>query len=238
MKQILKTSIAAGAALVLAASANAAAFNQGLTISDGNGHTITLSGTTGALTYDSSVSGGLGDWDIVITSGTAKPPLGSGGSAANPFLDLGILAEYVGAGAPGSTLTVTFFGTGYGPTSGHANAQLTGHMVNGAGGAITFNTYYSALNTGATTTGIAASGPLSPSSGGQYSYTGSGNVNAALYSETEVVTLSGIAGRSNAGEYSIDASLSTVPDGGTTLVLLGSALSSLAFLRKRFAKVA
>jgi hypothetical protein len=229
--------MAAGAALVLAASANAAAFNQGLTVSDGNGHTITLSGTTGALTYDSSVSGGLGDWDIVITSGTAKPPLGSGGSAANPFLDLGILAEYVGTGAPGSTLTVTFFGTGYGPTSGHAQAQLTGHMVNGAGGTVSFNTYYSALNAGATTTGIAASGPLSPS-GGQYSFTGSGGVNAALYSETEVVTLNGRAGGSNAGEYSIDASLSTVPDGGTTLVLLGSALSSLALLRKRFAKVA
>jgi len=234
MKNILKTSLAAAAAMALATSAHAA-FTQGLTISDGI-NTITLSGTSGALTYDSSISGAIGGWTIVVTSGTASPPL-PGGNVSTPNLDLQITALYTVSGT-GSTLTATFFGTGYGPTTGTGHDHLTAHMATGTGGGITFNSYYSALNNGATTTLINASGTLNPDAGGNYLLNdGAGSINGSLYSLTEVVTVSGTVSRGvNAGKYSIDASLNTVPDGGTTLVLLGSALFSLALLRKRFIK--
>ncbi|HWD90879.1 MAG TPA: VPDSG-CTERM sorting domain-containing protein [Verrucomicrobiae bacterium] len=234
MKQILKTTMAAAAAMALAASANAAAFNQGLTITDSNGHTVTLSSTSGAITQN----GAVGDWTFLIATGTANPPFGAN-SATFPTLDIDISnAQYLGAGGAGSTLTVTFFGTGYGPTSGHAISQVTGG-ANTAGGTVTFSTYYSSLNAGATTTLISASGPIAPNGLGNYNYVGNGAITApGLYSETAVFTLTGTtASGARAGAYlSLDGSLTTVPDGGTTLVLLGSALSSLALLRKRFAK--
>ena len=53
------------------------------------------------------------------------------------------------------------------------------------------------------------------------------------YSLDEVVTLTGNAGGSG---YSIDASLVTdVPDSAMTLVLLGSALSGLALIKRKLA---
>jgi hypothetical protein len=85
-------------------------------------------------------------------------------------------------------------------------------------------------NPGATLT---TSGPLSAVAG-FYAGSQGAALNASFYSLDEVVT---IAGGTVGGSYSLDASLHTtaVPDGGTTVMLLGAALSGLAFLRRKIA---
>ena len=44
-----------------------------------------------------------------------------------------------------------------------------------------------------------------------------------------------INGAASGSVYSLDASINTVPDGGMTLVFLGSALSALALLKRKLA---
>jgi hypothetical protein len=80
---------------------------------------------------------------------------------------------------------------------------------------------------------LTTSGPLSPVAG-LYAGSQGAAINASFYSLDEVVT---IAGGRVGGSYSLDASLNTtaVPDGGTTVMLLGAALSGLAFLRRKIA---
>jgi len=227
MKQIIKSFLAASAAVALAGTAQAVS-TQGLIVSDGTTTIIVPTVTSGAIFF----SGSVGGWDVVLTHGLAQPPGGSGFSSSFPSLDLDITAHSQGGAG---TLTVTFYSTDYGPTSGHVDTQLSGHVTSGTGGAVSFKTYYSALNTGATTTLLTSSGPISPTSGTPPGYSAGGSGGPLIgnpYSLTEVVTIDG----RTLGGYSIDASVNTVPDGGTTLVLLGSALSSLALLRKRFVK--
>jgi hypothetical protein len=55
---------------------------------------------------------------------------------------------------------------------------------------------------------------------------------ASPYSLTEVLTINGGA---SGGSYSLDGSLTTVPDGGTTAMLLGAALSVLGLIRRKLA---
>ena len=234
MKQTFKLLAAVAAVAGLAGSAQAI---PTLLISDGV-NSITVTDVSGIIHYSSSASGSgwnaADKWNLVITTGIASPPAPFGGTVTFPSLDLSIQASSVGGAG---VLSISVFNTGYGPTSGSAKAQLTGNLLSGTAGGINLNTFYSTANDGATTGvnahSITTSGTITPGVGGVYSYTGSGSLTAgAPYSLTEVVTIDG----RSAASYSLDGSTHTVPDGGTTLVLLGSALSSLALLRKRFVK--
>jgi hypothetical protein len=98
-----------------------------------------------------------------------------------------------------------------------------------------YNTYYDSAN-----------GPVSASgtiAGLQYTTSGllaaptyasvqSGvNINNSAFGLTELLTITSVPG----GSYSLDASLNGIPDGGTTVMLLGAALSGLAILRRKMA---
>jgi len=156
-------------------------------------------------------------------------------------MDLSITATYVGNGSAGNPLTISFGSDNFGPTTGNLIATLTGHMISGTGNAIGFQTLAASgsvlpttlqpVITGTTLTSKSVA--LGSGSGGTYfsSLTG-GPLNLTSYSLDEVVVLTGNAGGSS---YSIDASLVTVPDGGMTLVLLGSALSGLALIKRKLA---
>ena len=63
---------------------------------------------------------------------------------------------------------------------------------------------------------------------------GSGPVSLTSYGLVLDFTFSG-SGVAPGSSYSLDGSLSSVPDGGMTLMLLGSALSGLALLKKKLA---
>jgi len=116
---------------------------------------------------------------------------------------------------------------------------MTGQLVTGTDPGVDFNTYFNTAN--------AVSSTAIPLPAGSTLLTASGNLPgpdyannqmsapftlASPYSLIEVVTISG---GPVGGQYSLDASLVTVPDGGTTAMLLGTALSVLGLIRRKLA---
>ena len=185
---------------------------------------------SGTVTYTASDA-----WWTVTVTGTSYPPAIPGNFAA-PVMDLSITATDNGAvGGAAHTLIICFGAAGFGPTSGSIGSTLTG-QVSGTGSAVTYTTYYNAANLlpvlhpGEFPPGsIALSTIVLPGPGPNYSGGGGGTINqAAPYSFEQVVTIAD----PGAATYSLDASLSTVPDGGTTVMLLGAALSGVALLRR------
>jgi len=223
------------AVMALAGSAMAVQ-NQVIWVSD-NGTALVGSpsaSTSGAITF----SGSDAFWTVVISTGTAYPPLVGPGTLSSPVMDLSITATEIGDSSATHALTITFGADGFGPTAGAFAAILSGHVVSGAGGqTVTYNSYYtgSPLNPASVTppagTLLTASGPVAPS---VYNSTVSsaGVSLAAPYALEEVVT---IGSSPDGASYSLDASLRTVPDGGTTAMLLGGALSVLGLIRRKLA---
>jgi hypothetical protein len=199
-----------------------------LTISDST-TTVTLTSASGLVIYGNPNFDGL--WSVVISTGETKPAIGG---VANPVFDLNVQATSLGGAVPANNLVIKFSDNGFGPTAGNFQGVLSGHVVSGTGQPVTYNTYYDAGDiTGATTTLLTTLGPL-PGPGYNGAATG-GPVNQALYSISQVLTIGVNAVGTPGGSYSLDASLASVPDGGTTVMLLGAALSGLALLRRKIA---
>ncbi len=198
-----------------------------LTISDGL-TTVTVTDASGIVVYANPSFDA--SWSVVISTAETKPALGT---AASPVMDLNVQATSLSAN-PVRNLTITFSDNSFGPAPSAFQTQMSGHVVSGTGQNVTYNTYVSAANVvGAQTTLLTASGIMAPPT---YSSVKTGSVGTlALYSITQVVTINGTPVGTTGGSYSLDASLTGVPDGGTTVMLLGAALSGLAFLRRKLA---
>jgi len=125
------------------------------------------------------------------------------GSATLPNMDLDVTAS--GNGALGN-LTVLFTDTDFGPTAGLVRQNLGNNGTSTA----TYAAYYDTGNAQfAETTAVDGSGALT----GPYS-----------------ITLSSIF---TPGSISSDQRVTTVPDGGATVMLLGAALSAMGLLRRK-----
>lgn len=229
MKDYIKYSIVAGAVVRFAGSVYAI---PTLVVEDGNGAFNTIqTSASGVVTISASDS----DWSVVVASGTSTPPI-PGGNPASPVLDLIIQATYIGHGG-GDPLIISFANDGFGPTTGSFIGDLTGQVVAGGfanvgwtiddGAGSHLPTIASPVPLGLSTTSTSSSGPV------YNSILATGPVAlGSPYTLGEEITLDGISGGSS---YSIDASIETrnnVPDGGMTLILLGSAMSGLALLKK------
>jgi hypothetical protein len=235
MNNFLKYSIAAGAAMALAGSVYA---TPTIVITDGTaGLDATASSASGDVTLTASGDG----WNVVIAVGLSEPPQSGGGTASRPSMDLSITATYSGNGTQGNPLNIYFGGGTYGPTSSSFLAQLSGHMASGTGLPVTFTTYTTGAGAAPSTTSpyipagstqLTTSGAVSLSGGLYSSIVHSAGVSLSSYGLLEDLTISGSSAGSS---YSLDASLTAVPDGGMTLMLLGSALSGLALLKKKLA---
>lgn len=240
MKTFLKYSVAAGAIIAAAISAKA---DPTLVVEDQNGGSIAVLDVSpsGTITY-TTPAGGDGLWTVVATTGTSYPP-DTPGNASTPVMDLSITATYAGNGTAGNNLILAFGNDQFGPSAGEFNGFLSGHMESGTGLPVTVTDYYEAgsghlptlgspIPGGATTASMTVSPFLIL---GKQFYVGSlvlpitGTLSNP-YSLGEEVILTGAAGGSS---YSLDASINTVPDGGMTLVFLGSALSGLALLKRK-----
>ena len=231
MKNLFKYTMAAVAAMALAGTVYA---TPTLVISDGSGILAIASSGSGVVTISTNDA----QWSVVVSTGISSPPALGQGTVNEPVMDLSVSATYIGDGTAGNPLTISWGSDGFGPTSGNVIATLTGHVVSGSGNAVGFTTIAAGGSVLPTTSHPAISGTTLTSAsvgnvGGSYasSLTG-GPLNLSSYNLDEVLTLTGNAGCSS---YSIDASLVTVPDGGMTLVLLGSALSGLALIKRKLA---
>jgi hypothetical protein len=206
-----------------------------LVIQDGGAINAIDTSIGGVVTVNTSD----GFWRLVITTGIASPPA-PGGTATAPILDLSISATSAN-GSENNPLKIYLGSDGFGPTSAAWLATMTGHIEAGSGANVGFGTYY---NTGNAVSSLGT--PLPP---GSTLLTASGNVSGPSYSNTQTgapVTLGSpyaliesvtIDGGVLGGQYSLEASLvtTTVPDGGTTAMLLGAALSVLGLIRRKLA---
>jgi hypothetical protein len=200
-----------------------------LTISDGITTITVLDSTpaTGLVVW----SGTIGGWTLNLDTGDTKP---DSGTAEIPDMTLGFQTLSPTAGG---TLTITWSDAGFGPSTGDFNASITGNSTPRGGGSATtsvgFTTYY---NTGNTIPAGPVGGTLLTTinslPGSELAYV-SPLLLGGDYSLTEVVTITSSSSRQGV-ETTGHAYLVAVPDAGSTLILLGTAMSMLGvFSRSR-----
>jgi hypothetical protein len=201
----------AACALVLGSYgiANANYVSQ-LTISDGVDPTTTVNGS-GSLDWTSTV----GVWDFNDVTGTL------GGSATLPSLDL----NFADSSSAAANLTITFSVSGFGPSPSAFNVSVGGTTAPSAGSSVTFSTFYSTANALPATTALTSPVVFTYPPSGFSEMAGVSVVNALTgpYSLSETIEIH----NAGSGEASGDAKLSSVPDAGSTLILLGAAISAL-----------
>ncbi len=187
-------------------------------------------------------NGNVGNFHVTADAGTTKPVQGS---ATLPDMDLSYNAGIPAGTSPSSgTLTVAFFDNAFGP-GGLAGALAsiggTFNAANGAGTTLTFQTYTHSGNTAPSFTGGAldltgfsklTDKTFKISDGISYSSAIDGSSlsgGANPYSLLMLITIN----VNGPGAVTGDTSL-TAPDGGTTMMLLGSGLAGLGLLRRSF----
>jgi VPDSG-CTERM motif len=186
-----------------------------LSISDGLGHTLNLSNSSGGITY----AGTLGNFTLNITSGVAT------GDALLPGLNF----SATGTGM----LTILFSNTSFGTLPGSISSQISGQTS----GITAFATY---ADTGnrlfGTTTLLSTGGPFS---GGAFSGTASATFPIpGPFSLTEkIVIVQSVFGTTSFGTTVKDpvvvGPVVTIPDAGATAPLLGLALLGIGLARRK-----
>ena len=229
MKKLKILAVALGAVAIT----SSALATPTLVIWDTGGSSATVLAAPTGLASFASVSFD-GAWSVVITTSETKPGIGS---ATAPAMDLNVQATSLAAAGLGRDLHVSWSDDAYGPFNSSLVAKLTGHVVSGTGAGVQYKTFYQA-GAGVWNTAAAPSWTLSTDSGvlppPTYMDARNGAINQASFGLTEYLTITSSPG----GSYSLDASiggLPGVPDGGTTVMLLGAALSGLACLRRKMA---
>jgi hypothetical protein len=195
-----------GAAMLLSQQAQAIPTGT-LTLSDNNGNTTGPIATSAGV---ASFNGGVGFWNVNVSTGIG------GGTTSFPTLDLNSIDNFLG-GVVGNVLTINFTLTGLGP--------LSGGIFNGVGGTANgvSDVFQVLINGVPVTTSVAYN--TNPFSGAQQ-----GSATGGFPSTVSIVAT--LTGGANGGLTSFDDNAS-VPDGGTTVMLLGAAFSGLCLFRKK-----
>jgi VPDSG-CTERM motif len=181
-------------------------------------YTAVDTSASGVLVY----SGTTGVWSFVVAVGTTPP---ASGTLAHPSMDIDISA---GSSAAGS-LYVALADTGYTGTGG-IDAVITGHVVNGAAESYLFDTFASTSDTQPTTT--LPTGTIITTLSGLLPVSASANgvlPGSSPYTLGEVLEISS----TGATQTSVDASFTSVPDGGMTIAMLGLGLIALEAVRRK-----
>jgi hypothetical protein len=225
-KQSFQKALMAAGALALFATPAANAIptlklSDGVTtviVGDGSGGD--LSAPVGSVTF----IGVIGTWIVNVSTGISDPILGS---PTDPHMDLNSVNVNVSGGA--GTLTIWFSDDFFGPTSQSMDASIGGTINLAPGSTLNYTTYASGTNAL-----FAETSPLTSQSftAGSFSGDASGSFPTspfpAPYSLTQKVEIN----HSAQGSTSFNAS-QQVPDGGTTVALLGFALLGVEGLRRK-----
>lgn len=164
--------------------------------------------TLGAITWVGSV----GVFTLNVNTGLTKPQLGT---ATAPHMDLNFITQSVVAGQ----LTITFSDDGYTYSGGLQDA--VGGTTSGMGNTVVDRVFRDG-------TLVTQQGPFGPTA---FSATTVGTVTLAPSNTLSLVVIinHGTAGGNTSGNKDVNR----VPDGGTTVMLLGAALSGLGLMRKK-----
>ena len=183
-----------------------------LSITDGLGHTLNLSNSSGGITY----TGTLGNFTLSITSGVAT------GDALLPGLNF----SATGTGI----LTVMFSNTSFGTLAGSISSQIRGQTS----GITAFATYADAGNRlFGNTTLLSTGGPFRGAFSGARSAT---FPIPGPFSLTEkIVIVQSVRGTTSFGTAVVDPvpNVPTIPDAGATALLLGLALLGIGLARRK-----
>ena len=183
-----------------------------LSITDGLGHTLNLSNSSGGITY----TGTLGNFTLSITSGVAT------GDALLPGLNF----SATGTGI----LTVMFSNTSFGTLAGSISSQIRGQTS----GITAFATYADAGNRlFGNTTLLSTGGPFRGAFSGARSAT---FPIPGPFSLTEkIVIVQSVRGTTSFGTAVVDPvpNVPIVPDAGATALLLGLALLGIGLARRK-----
>ena len=179
-----------------------------VTVGDGQiGVVSDLSAQTGAVTF----IGAVGSWIVNVSTGISDPILGS---PTNPHMDLNSVNVNVSGGS----------GTDF------AMEALIGGTLNLASGSLlTYNTYASATNSLFAETHLLTSQTFNP---GAFSGTDAGSFPVTPFPAPYSLTQKVVITHGAAGSTSFNAALQ-VPDGGTTVALLGFVLLGVEGLRRK-----
>jgi len=160
--------------------------------------------------------GTIGNWTLNTDVGTTFPAIGN---LTNPQLDLSFNAVSNGSGG---TLSIMFSADGFGPSAGTAVASIGGTTS----GTVVYDTFGGASNTLFDLSPLlAAQGPFTGAFSGAVSGGSVNNVGPYALTQQIVITHSGSGITTGDG-------LLTVPDSGTSLLLLGAGLTGLGFLAR------
>ncbi|HTS19500.1 MAG TPA: hypothetical protein VMP11_18130 [Verrucomicrobiae bacterium] len=191
-----------------------------LFLSDGVGDTVTVATGGDSDTF----VGSLGAWNLNVSVGTSL-----GSSTSPDFVLNNTIDASLGTGFNKSyNLYVWFGNTDLGPSSGSFSATIGG----GTTGSVTYNTYADSGNTMfATTMGL-----TSVTDSGLFSDSASSTDESLLFpyslSQEVIITQTGPGATSFFATLALNSDgsaggLPPVPEGGMTLVLLGSSLMGL-----------
>lgn len=179
---------------------------------------------TGAVTYIFS----LGNWTGTVETGRTLPDIGT---AILPKLSLSVSASSSAAG----TLAVSFSEIGFGPLAGHFVAETALTSLAPAA-TVTYSTYGDTGNAifgnDGTLAQMSNTYTVSPDSDSLPAPLG--GPAAAPYSLTGKIVITHTSNDHQASNASMV--LTAVPDGGTTLALLGCSMLGLGTLRRKFGK--
>ena len=183
-----------------------------LSITDGLGHTLNLSNSSGGITY----TGTLGNFTLSITSGVAT------GDALLPGLNF----SATGTGI----LTVMFSNTSFGTLAGSISSQIRGQTS----GITAFATYADAGNRlFGNTTLLSTGGPFRGAFSGARSATFP--VPGPFSLTEKIVIVQSVFGTTSFGTAVVDPvpNVPIVPDAGATALLLGLALLGIGLARRK-----
>jgi hypothetical protein len=225
MKKTILITVVTSGLMLLASAPLARANSEELTVTSG----VTLSGTQispGNWLFDNSV----GSWSLDVTAATGAP---ASGTFTVPNIDVD--SSTINGSSVTAPLTIVFSQTGYTPTlPASFLAALTG--INSGTASITYQTYFDTSDTlGAETTlltSITQSTDVSSPGFTEMSY-GTLPVGGEPISLTEVITIDPTSNPGNVTVSSLDANLSYVPDGGTTMMMLSGAFCAIGALRRK-----
>lgn len=169
---------------------------------------ISVSIADGYATFNGTVGG-----SSVVISATGLTEAGG----ANPILDLNIAKAIVGAG---STLEIFYSDGVFGPSAGGFTLGTAGPGLATGTAIATTSAYFGSTAFGQTTL---LGTEIDP-----------GFISGSIEGNNYYLTIATfISGGDSGGSVTSMDSLLTVPDGGTTVMLLGAALSGLCLMRKK-----
>ncbi|MGA1865754.1 MAG: LPXTG cell wall anchor domain-containing protein [bacterium] len=190
----------------------------GLPVIVQDGSPLDLNPIVGAVTYVGTVpSSGIGTWNLNVTTGVTKPEIGD---SVQMSMDLNSIDA---TSVNGGTLIIQFSDDNFGPGTGSFITEIGGTLGGGPGSSLVYNTY---LDTGNILFGEGTpltsqtfnSSPFLPA----FASASVGSF-AAPASLTQKVTIV----HTRQGLTSFDATLNSVPEPSSALLLLGLLLGGI-----------